>query len=137
MSVEENKAILVRLLEEVVVGGDFEVMDQLLGPDFVDHSRSEAAGFEGFRREIQTLHTAFPDMTLRILHLLGEGDTVVAHLRSEGTHRGPFQGIRATGKRIGLASITILRMANGKVVERWNVFDRYAFLQQLGVIPAG
>lgn len=49
MPVEQNKALLVRLLEEVVVGGNFELMDQLLAPDFVDHSRSEAGGFETFR----------------------------------------------------------------------------------------
>lgn len=137
MPVEQNKTLLVRLLEEVVVGGNFELMDQLLAPDFVDHSRSEAGGFDAFRKEIQTLHTAFPDMTLKILHLLSEGDTVVAHLVSEGTHRGSFQGIRATGRRISLPSITIVRIANGKVAERWNVFDRYAYLQQLGVIPGG
>jgi steroid delta-isomerase-like uncharacterized protein len=135
--VEQNKALLVRLLEEVVVGGDFELMDQLLAPDFVDHGRSQAGGFETFRKEIQALHTAFPDMTLKILHLLAEGDTVVAHLESEGTHHGSFQGIRATGRRISLPSITIVRITNGKVAERWNVFDRYAHLQQLGVIPAG
>ncbi len=137
MSVEENKGILIRLLEEVVVGGDFQLMDQLLAPDFVDHGRFEAGGFESLRKEIQMLHTAFPDMTLKILHLVGEGDTVIAHLESEGTHHGNFQGIRATGKRVRLPSITIVRIAKGKVAERWNVFDRYVYLQQLGAIPGG
>lgn len=140
MSVEENKAIVIRLLEEVVIGGNFELLDQLLAPDFVNHGQfgfSGGSGFETFRKEIQMLHTAFPDMAVRILHLVGERDTVVAHLQCEGTHRGSFQAIAATGRKVAYPSIMILRIEGGKVAERWDVFDRYGYLQQLGVIPGG
>jgi predicted ester cyclase len=53
-----------------------------------------------------------------------------------GTHRGDFQGIAPTGKSITQTGIDILRLAGGKVSERWGEFDNLGLMQQLGVIPA-
>jgi hypothetical protein len=38
MSTEENKAITRRFLDEVANGGNVAVLDDLYGPNFVDHS---------------------------------------------------------------------------------------------------
>lgn len=48
---------------------------------------------------------------------------------------GDFQGIPTTGKQVTQTGIDILRIAGGKVVERWGQFDDLGLLQQLGVVP--
>lgn len=39
MSVEENKAIVARLVEELVNQGDMGVVDEIFSPEFVNHNR--------------------------------------------------------------------------------------------------
>ena len=137
---DENKAIMRRMLDEVVVGKRLELMEELVAPDFVNHNvvgtgqDSGVVGIESFRQELQALHQGVPDLTLETVHLLAEGDRVVAHVRGRGTHLGEFAGIPATGNKLNVASITILRFEEGKLAERWNLVDRYGMLQQLGVI---
>ena len=141
MSAEENKVIMRRMLDEVIVGGNLELMDELVAPDFINHNvvgtaeASGSVGVENFKQEIRALRSAFPDIELNVVHLLAEGDKVIAHLRGKGTHLGNFGGIAPTGKRIDVASITIIRLANEKFAERWNLVDRYGMMQQLGLGP--
>jgi steroid delta-isomerase-like uncharacterized protein len=141
MSAEENKAIMRRMLDEVIVGGNLALMDELVAPDFVNHNvvgtaeTSSSVGVEPFRQEIKALREAFPDIRLLIIHLLTDGDKVIAHLRGRGTHLGQFGPIPATGKTVDVASMTIVRMENGKFAERWNLVDRHGMLQQLGLVP--
>jgi len=78
----------------------------------------------------------FPDAQLVVDDTIVEGDSVVARYRLEATHQGEFNGIPPTGKTAVLNGITLMRFANGKVVERWNEADFLGFLQQLGAIPA-
>jgi predicted ester cyclase len=51
-------------------------------------------------------------------------------------HTGTFMGQGPTGNQIQFASISIRRIGDGTIAEEWQVNDRFAFLQQLGVIPA-
>jgi predicted ester cyclase len=44
-------------------------------------------------------------------------------------------GMPATGKTVDIEFWHIDRIANGKIVERWNVMDNMAFMQQLGAMP--
>ncbi len=56
--------------------------------------------------------------------------------KSKGMQLGEFRDITATGKRFSSPSITISHIANGRIAERWNLFDRYGMLQQLGVLSS-
>ena len=40
MAGEANKAIYRRFVEEVVNGGNFDIVDELYSPDYVDHAAS-------------------------------------------------------------------------------------------------
>jgi steroid delta-isomerase-like uncharacterized protein len=142
MSTKENKAIVRRMTEEVLCGGNFALMDELVAPDFVNHNllatgeASHSVGVESYRREAMEFRSVFPDITVTIIHLLADGDKVIAHGQYRGTHKGELMGIPATGKKVEWSGISIIRIANGKIAERWNIADRYVLLQQLGVIPA-
>jgi predicted ester cyclase len=69
--------------------------------------------------------------------VLVSGDKVVARARATGTHRGEFMGMPATGKRIDVQLIDIIRFGeDGLAIEHWGVFDALTMMQQLGAIPA-
>ena len=67
--------------------------------------------------------------------MVAEGDKVVARIQTTGTHRGQFQGMPPTGKSIKREAFDMLRIANGKFVEHWNLFDAMGMMQQLGAMP--
>ena len=52
-----------------------------------------------------------------------------------GTHRGDFYGIPATGRYVQYKTADIARIKDGLIAEHWDVVDQYTFLQGLGVIP--
>ena len=60
---------------------------------------------------------------------------MVSRVKTQGTHKGEFMGIGPTGKRVTATGIDIVRIANGKIVERWGEFDNMAILQQIGALP--
>ncbi|MCK4697652.1 MAG: ester cyclase [Dehalococcoidia bacterium] len=49
---------------------------------------------------------------------------------------GNYAGIPPTGKQVSVMGISILRLAQGRIVERWNVSEELGLLQQLGIIPS-
>jgi predicted ester cyclase len=67
--------------------------------------------------------------------MIAEGDKVASRVTLSATHQGEFQGIPPTGKQVTQTGIDLLRIAGGKVVERWGEFDNLGLLQQLGVLP--
>jgi predicted ester cyclase len=79
--------------------------------------------------------TAFPDMRLTIEDIVAEGETVMARWSCRGTHKGDLSGIAPTGKPFTISGVTIVRLANGKMVEGWVNWDALGLMQQLGVVP--
>ena len=139
MSTEQNKALVRRLVEEVINQGNISVIDELLMPDFVEHEELPPeipSGPEAPKVLFTMLRSGFPDIKATIEHLIAEGDEVVLHMTWTGTHEGEFMGIPPTGKSISINVIDILGIAEGKFVEHWGVMDSMAMMQQLGVVPA-
>jgi predicted ester cyclase len=68
---------------------------------------------------------------------IAEGDKVVTRLTSTGRHEGDLPGATRTGNEMKMTSITIHRIANGKLVEKWSEKDMIALLTQIGVMPPG
>jgi steroid delta-isomerase-like uncharacterized protein len=97
-----------------------------LGPAPLDK-----AGLAGF---YAALWGGFPDLTIHIDELVGEGDKVVWRITAAGTHAGPFQGVPATGKKVVFTAHYTFRFEHGKIVERWSTLDRLALLMQIGAV---
>src|SRR6202022_28620 len=55
---------------------------------------------------------------------------------SFGKHEGHLPGAPRTGNDLKMTSITIHRIAGGKLVEKWAEKDVLGFLQQIGVMPS-
>jgi steroid delta-isomerase-like uncharacterized protein len=91
----------------------------------------DKAGMKGF---YTALWGGFPDLTIHIDELVGEGDRVVWRVTASGTHNGPFQGLPATGKSVQFGAHYTFRFEHGKIVERWTTIDRLSLLAQIGAV---
>ena len=137
MSVEENKAIELRFLEEVVNKGNLAVMDEIIAANFVDHTAlpGVAPDREGYKQFFAMTRSAFPDFHSTLEDMIAEGDKVVQRFTARGTNKGEWMGNAPTGKRIELGGIAIHRLASGKIVENWASMDMLGMMMQLGVVP--
>jgi steroid delta-isomerase-like uncharacterized protein len=137
MSVEENKAI-VRRFFEAFTRNDVAAFEEVTSQDVVYHTAPPglSAGIQGYRELMAMYHGAFPDLQLTIDDVIAEGDKVVTRFTPSGTHRGELMGVAPTGKHAVIGGISIVRVADGKVVEEWDELDMLGLLQQLGAIPA-
>ena len=137
MSPEENKAITRRFVDEVQIGGNISAIDEFLADNFVNHSAPPGLppDREGVKQLFTMFRTAFPDFRAVIHDQVAERDKVVTRKTFYGTHEGAFLGIPATGKEVTIELIDILRLADGKITDHWNVVDQLGLMQQLGAIP--
>jgi hypothetical protein len=71
----------------------------------------------------------------QLVQLLLRADEIQQQLRSLGLLVRPGEICR-TGNDLKMTSITIHRIANGKLVEKWAEKDVLGFLQQIGVMPS-
>jgi predicted ester cyclase len=135
---EADKATVNRIAYEGFNEGSLDVVDEVMSADFIDHNPlpGSPAGREGIKALILAARSAFPDLKNTVIHQVAEGDWIVNHVRSTGTMKGDFMGMKATGKSATWDAVHIARLRDGKVVEHWAVQDQLGMLQQLGLAPA-
>jgi steroid delta-isomerase-like uncharacterized protein len=132
---EQNKALARRYYEEVLGQGKPHVLDEIASPDLVDHDRGNPTHDLAGAKQFATMaRSAFPDVSAQVDDVIAEDDRVVVRATVTGTHRADFLGVPASGRRITITCIDILRCASGKIVEHWGEADNLGMLQQLGVI---
>jgi steroid delta-isomerase-like uncharacterized protein len=138
MSLEENKAIIRRLIE-ALNRQDLALLDELVAPDYVEHHRDhDTKGLESFKQLLTMLHKSFPDFHRTIEDVVAEGDKVWIRLEYTGTHTGEYRDLAPTGNRFTATGVHVWRVSEGKVVETESVHDFLDFYKQLGVIkPKG
>jgi steroid delta-isomerase-like uncharacterized protein len=130
----------MRRLYDLINAGDIDGFSHHLADDFAE--REELPGFPptkaGVTQYFQMLIAAFPDLQLVPEDVIASGDKAVARVRVTGTHKGLFMGMPATGKRVEVGLIDIMRFGDdGRAHEHWGIADQFAMMQQLGAIPAG
>jgi steroid delta-isomerase-like uncharacterized protein len=105
-----------------------------VAPTFVSNEEGMGgAGQEGFIEVVRMYRTAFPDMRLDVQFYVAEGDLVVTWGSIGGTHKGPLEGIPATGKSVRVKDVDLWRVENGKLAETWSHLDQAGLMRQLGV----
>jgi steroid delta-isomerase-like uncharacterized protein len=134
----DMKTQLERIPLEVFNQGNFGLIDELIAPDFVEHSAQPGVPptREGFKQFAMAYRSAFPDLRYTVDDAIDAGDKIVYRLTVSGTMKGDFLGMPATGTRATWTEIHIGRVANGQLVEHWGLVDQLGMLVQLGVIPA-
>ncbi len=130
-----------QLLEQSFNEGKFELIDQLVAPDAVNHDPATPAqmralrGPEVLKRTASMYREAFPDVRITVDDVIAAADKVVLRWHSEGTHRGDLAGLAPTGAHGSVTGISIDRWKDGKVVEAWAEWDNLGLARQLGAAP--
>jgi steroid delta-isomerase-like uncharacterized protein len=134
---ETNSVVARRFGEEVWGRGDVQAADEVLAEDFIEHNPApgQGPGREGHKQVLKVWRAAFPDLTISVDDLVADGDRVALRWTAHATHRGELMGMPATGRRLTLTGIDILRIVDGRIVERWGEFNGAEMLQQLGALP--
>lgn len=135
---EKNKATVRRFWEEVFNGRKLSLIEELFTTDWVYHGvgGQKIYGLKGLKEFLADYHNAFPDIQVKVENLIAEGDKVVSHVTSRGTHKGELMGIAPTGKQVTVPVICISRFVGDKIIEDWEIIDLFGMLQQLDVIPS-
>lgn len=130
-----------RWIEEIWRPGDFATFDELHAPDFRDRSAPGRGDTrDDFRTMLHEFYAAFPDFRTDIEDLIVDEPRGMVAIRwkARGTHRGPYLGVAPTERLINFAGIEIVRVSEGRIVERWGEWDGMDLLEQLGPWrPAG
>jgi len=113
--------------------------DEVFSADFVGYDPSFPDGVlrgpDGIKGNVQRGHASFENWRFEIEDLLCDGDRVTARVMMRGTSKADFLGMPAAGKEIAVGGITINRIADGRIVERWGYWDTLGMLRQFGVVP--
>ena len=130
---DDNIATQEKAAERLNAGDVDAGVDIMFAPDAVDHDPApfQEQGREGYRRFFHYLITAFPDFTITPQRMVADDDTVAFAYTLTGTHRGEFEGVAATGRRIEVRGLQLGRFEDGQIVERWGATDMAGLLSQL------
>ncbi len=119
-----HKAVVRRLVDEVLNAGRMEVVDELFAPTLAPEAK----------RWIAPFRASFPDMRMETVDLVADADTVVGWFACSGTHLGEWLGHPPTGRRFeAVTEAYRFRFAEGQIVEAHGVEDTLGRLEQLGL----
>ena len=132
---DKHEAAARRLIDEVWNKGKFDAIDGLVTKDVVGHDPiNPVKGIDAFREVVKKYRTAFPDCHMEIQDLFSANDKVVMRWRGTGTHRGPLEGLPATGRQATVSGITIYRFSGDRICETFDQWDALGLMQQLGAV---
>jgi steroid delta-isomerase-like uncharacterized protein len=136
VSLDENKALVRRFVDEIFVQGRAETIDELLADDFVAHTwPSTGHPKDDLKNATERAHGALTNPRFTIDDIIAEGDRVAVRLTTGATQTGSFMGMPPSGKSYEISEIHIFRLRNGKVIEHWHQFDQMGMMKQLGAMP--
>ena len=137
-ALEANKAVALRLANEVFSQGNLRTFDEIFADGYVNHTMpvpGVPGTKDGFKQVVLATRAAFPDVRVDVKDVVAEGDFAVFRDVVHATSRGEFMGVPPNGKRIEWTEIHFLKIVGGRIVEHWANFDQVGILRQLGVLP--
>jgi steroid delta-isomerase-like uncharacterized protein len=121
---ETNKAVVRRLVDEVMNAGHMDVIDDIYAPELAPTAH----------RWIAPFRESFPDVNMTIVDLIAEADKVVGRFTCSGTHHGTWRGHPPTGRRFhNIAEVYIFTVQDGRIVSAWGLEDSHTRMRQLGI----
>lgn len=124
MSVETNKR-LVRQFYEAIERRDYDAVAEFCHDDFnfyvqVDQRMAGAVGLVGSEKKNFDM---FDQFTFKIHELLAEGDSVAAYMIFEGVQARTIEGVPVKGGLVRFSLMMLLKVKDGKIVEKRAHFD--------------
>lgn len=129
---QQNKSIF-RGFVQAWNGGETEAMWAFWAPDMVHHDRARECGPQEVYELMSGFMSAFGDLRFEIEDLVADGDMVAARMTARARHQADFMGLPATGREVAVSVMGLVRIADGRIVEHWNLMDEVHLMQQLGL----
>ena len=131
--------IIDEWFEQVWNLGRTEGVHRLMASDGIihhlDESGEDAHGADEFLVFFNRFRGAFPDIHFQVQDVVASGEKIACRWTCTGTHRGDHLGMPATGRPVHFEGMCIVRVADGKLAEGWNVWDTAAMNRQLTAPP--
>ena len=136
MSIEENKAVALCYLKDVLEQGHVELIESCYAPDGSVASMQTPDQF----RDLVLWHQKYcPGYQITILELIAEGDKVMVNYRvdltysvQDDTDTSPMPPL---GKPVSWRNNNVLRIEGGKIVSEQDVSGWMDMLVEIGVNP--
>jgi len=133
---EAENIQIVESMAEAINARNLEALDHLVAQDVVRHSAATAdlvvTNLEEFRAFLRSDFATVPDSVQTIDLIFANDEYVAMRATYSGTQNGPMGPFPASGKKLTLPFIGILRIEDGKVAEIWVEWDNLHALAQLG-----
>ena len=122
-TLEKNKIAVQRFNKEFIEQGNMNSFEELVSDKVINHAAPQGSpsGPESMTHFLGILRNGFPDIKVKILDQIAEGDKVTSRKELHGTHSGEFMGIPASGKKVIIRVIDIIRLQDEKYMEHWGM----------------
>jgi serine phosphatase RsbU (regulator of sigma subunit)/predicted ester cyclase len=120
---EERNMVLVRRFLEAQANADLDTLEELLAPDFVDHSSfaGQEPSREGYKQQVAEQIAALSEVRCIIEDQLAKGEKVVTRITWRSIHdRGEYFGLMPRDKEVEVTSMAMHRIVRGKITEEWS-----------------
>ena len=121
MSAEENKAVVLRFIDEVFVQHDSSNIEELVAN-------------ESLRQIAPGTVQAFPDIEMTVEDVIAERDLVAVRVSAAATHKRDFRGIAPTGKRWEATASAWYEVQDGRISDFWVNWDWLAIMEAIGAV---
>jgi steroid delta-isomerase-like uncharacterized protein len=129
---ETDRNLGSRWFEEVWNKGRREAVAEMMGPDAVLHEGgTDSVGPDGFHPFFDRLNAALSEIRVMVHDTIAEEDRICIRWSCSGKHTGEGLGIPVTGRSFEITGMSILRVAEGRIVEGWQNWDMLGMLQQV------
>jgi predicted ester cyclase len=135
----DHKATSKRLLE---LWGDNAVHQaaDYLAENYVNHQMPDpergtsTKSLAEWKALVADFHKGFSNVKMEVLLQVAEGDYVSSRWRITATHTGNFQDLEPTGRTSTWSGVHTDRYQGGKLMESWVDWDKFSFLDGLGLV---
>ena len=135
-SPEQMKKIVHRVFEDLFNNGRYESISEIYASDCIVHEPNGTVRLDRSVAEGKGWRSAAPDLRMTPNSMNVQGDIVTVSWTGRGSHSGKGNGLmRPTGKHFQVSGTSRFRIANGKIVEVWNEWNRNDLFRQIGVSP--
>ena len=134
---EVNLSMYETVWDKIINGRQIDLINSFSfdeGVTAVATSNGNVVGLENFKNYYNNYIVGFSDAQFTIIDAFGQGNKIVKHWNFKGTHDGEFFGVPATGKKVDVSGVTLVKMKNGKIFSEQDFMDFLDFYTQLGLM---
>ena len=136
MSVEGNKNLIRKFVDEVINTGNINEIEKYVSSNYTEihEGKRYTLGINGAKEHIIGVRQTYPDLKLTVDQQIAEGDWVATCITARGTHKGSWLGIKPTGKQFSFTGVNIDKVEDGKITEHGGAANLLFQLLDIGAI---